>query len=90
MRKRVFIACGGWILTELLLILTAAAGHLPLVWSAAGTLAGLVLLTWGFGFYIRKYLETEIQMPVTADKRQKKTGTFVVANHSSSSNQLGA
>lgn len=82
MKKKMFEACGGWILTEVLLLVTAWTSHLVLVWIAAVLMVGLVFLTWGLGFYVRNHLEAEIQIPVTADKRQKKAGTLVIKNGS--------
>ena len=82
MKKKMFEACGGWILTEVLLLVTAWTSHLVLVWIAAVLMVGLVFLTWGLGFYVRNHLEAEIQIPVTADKRQKKAGTLVIKNDS--------
>lgn len=80
MKKRVAVACSGWLLIEVLLILTATVGHVSLMGIAAGILAAMVLLSWLGGFYMRNYLEAEIRIPATADKRQKKTGTLAVKN----------
>lgn len=49
MKKKMFEACGGWILTEVLLLVTAWTSHLVLVWIAAVLMVGLVFLTWGLG-----------------------------------------
>ena len=42
MKKKMFEACGGWILTEVLLLVTAWTSHLVLVWIAAVLMVGLV------------------------------------------------
>ena len=44
MKKKMFEACGGWILTEVLLLVTAWTSHLVLVWIAAVLMVGLVFL----------------------------------------------